>query len=119
MAVAGAAAGAGVGSTAGGTPTAAAKDADAFADEGASLGSWRSPETSLRKLSKKYQSNLKPRSERVQEVLGNLPMLLVDDSVSILKLTKKAIQNECAHIRSVRPTFLCSHHRIICTCTLS
>ena len=35
---------------------------------------------------------------RVHEMLGMLPILLVDDSVSILKMTKRAIQNECANI---------------------
>ena len=39
--------------------------------------------------------------DRVQEVIGTLPILLVDDSVSILKMTKRAIQNECANIRSI------------------
>ena len=34
----------------------------------------------------------------VLEVLGALPILLVDDSVSILKMTKRAILNECANI---------------------
>ena len=36
--------------------------------------------------------------KNVQEVLGALPILLVDDSVAILKMTKRAIQNECADI---------------------
>ena len=36
--------------------------------------------------------------DRIQEVLGAMPILLVDDSVSILKMTKRAIQNECANI---------------------
>ena len=35
---------------------------------------------------------------KIKEVLGTLPLLLVDDSVSILKMTKRAIQNECASI---------------------
>ena len=34
----------------------------------------------------------------LQEVLGAMPVLLVDDAVSILKMTKRAIQNECANI---------------------
>ena len=34
----------------------------------------------------------------VQDVLGQLPILLVDDAVSIIKITKRAIQNECANI---------------------
>ena len=56
--------------------------------------------TSSSMIRRKSRTDQKQRSERVQEVLGSLPMLLVDDSVSILKLTKKAIQNECGHIRS-------------------
>ena len=35
---------------------------------------------------------------RVQDALGILPILLVDDAVSILKMTKRAIQNECDNI---------------------
>ena len=41
---------------------------------------------------------LRSTTNRMQEVLGALPILLVDDSVSILKMTKRAIQNECANI---------------------
>ena len=37
-------------------------------------------------------------ADHVQEILGSLPILIVDDSVSILKMTKRAIQNECANI---------------------
>ena len=88
----------------------AGDSAGAGADGGASLYSLKlqppgSDPSSLHKSSKsakKALSNARPRSERVQEVLGALPMLLVDDSVSILKMTKKAIQNECAHIRFVK-----------------
>ena len=42
--------------------------------------------------------SIKSSGKTVKEVLGALPILLVDDSVSILKLTKRAIQNECADI---------------------
>ena len=35
---------------------------------------------------------------RIEKVLGTLPIFLVDDSVAILKMTKRAIQNECANI---------------------
>ena len=44
---------------------------------------------------------ISPRKGRksVQEVLGKLPILIVDDSVSVLKMTKRAILNECANIR--------------------
>ena len=47
------------------------------------------------------QAILKERrsADRIEEVLGALPILLVDDSVSILKMTKRAIHNECANIR--------------------
>ena len=43
-------------------------------------------------------SDARSSGDRIQEVLGTLPILLVDDSVSILKMTKRAIQNECANI---------------------
>ena len=63
------------------------------------IGSHDSTSSSDKMVRRKSRADNKQRSERVQEVLGSLPMLLVDDSVSILKLTKKAIQNECGHIR--------------------
>ena len=44
------------------------------------------------------QSDTINNADRVQETLGTLPILIVDDSVSILKMTKRAIQNECANI---------------------
>ena len=44
------------------------------------------------------RSNIGYSKKSIQEVLGTLPILLVDDSVSILKMTKRAIQNECANI---------------------
>ena len=50
--------------------------------------------------SRKALLDVRKSADRIQEVLGALPILLVDDSVSILKLTKRAIQNECANIRS-------------------
>ena len=37
----------------------------------------------------------------IQEMVGALPILLVDDSVSILKMTKRAIQNECDNVRYI------------------
>ena len=40
---------------------------------------------------------------RMQAVVGSLPILIVDDSVAILKMTKSVIQNECANIRSTYP----------------
>ena len=43
-------------------------------------------------------SNSSSTADRMLEVLGSSPILLVDDSVSILKMTKRAIQNECASI---------------------
>ena len=51
---------------------------------------------------KNSQSSRSNRSgiDRIKELLGTSPILLVDDAVSILKLTKRAIQNECPHIRS-------------------
>ena len=57
-------------------------------------------------------SLMSPRRGRksVQEVLGALPILLVDDSVSILKMTKRAILNECANIRSNKLSFLILLH---------
>ena len=39
-------------------------------------------------------------TDRIQAVVGALPILIVDDSVSILKMTKSVIQNECTNIRS-------------------
>ena len=68
----------------------------------ASFESWNAFVTTPTRVSK---ANLLNRSQRgstgrVQEVLGSLPILLVDDSVSILKMTKRAILNECANIRS-------------------
>ena len=50
--------------------------------------------------SRKAVLSTRTSADRIQEVLGVLPILLVDDSVSILKMTKRAIQNECANIRS-------------------
>ena len=38
-------------------------------------------------------------ADRMQMVLGMSPILLVDDAVSILKMTKRAIQNECINVR--------------------
>ena len=49
--------------------------------------------------------NALPVLDRIQEVLGAMPILLVDDSVSILKMTKRAIQNECANIRSTHSIY--------------
>ena len=48
------------------------------------------------------QSNRSKRrgTDPIQEVLGSSPILLVDDAVSILKMTKRAIHNECPNIRS-------------------
>ena len=46
----------------------------------------------------RMNGSIKSSGKTVKEVLGALPILLVDDSVSILKLTKRAIQNECADI---------------------
>ena len=46
----------------------------------------------------RLNGSIKSSGKTVKEVLGALPILLVDDSVSILKLTKRAIQNECADI---------------------
>ena len=40
-------------------------------------------------------------ADRLQVVLGTSQILLVDDAVSILKMTKKAIQNECTNTRYV------------------
>ena len=45
-----------------------------------------------------HLSDARTGVNRVQDILGTLPILLVDDSVSILKMTKRAIQNECANI---------------------
>ena len=48
--------------------------------------------------SRKAILNSRKSADRVQEVLGVLPILLVDDSVPILKMTKRAILNECTNI---------------------
>ena len=52
-----------------------------------------------RKSFSKSRSSIDGSRKGLQEVLGALPILLVDDSVSILKMTKRSIQNECANIR--------------------
>ena len=72
----------------------------------------RKSATDLMTLMSPRSTFVSPRKGRksVQEVLGALPILIVDDSVSILKMTKRAILNECANIRSAlfifSPTYL-------------
>ena len=53
------------------------------------------------RTSRRALLGVRKSADRIQEVLGELPILLVDDSVSILKMTKRAIQNECVNIRSI------------------
>ena len=51
-----------------------------------------------RKTIRNSRKNFEGSTKSVKEVLGALPILLVDDSVCILKMTKRAIQNECMNI---------------------
>lgn len=53
--------------------------------------------------SKTVPVSVKTTATRMQEIVGANPILIVDDSVSIIKMTKSVIQNECANIRSVQP----------------
>ena len=61
---------------------------------------------SVREIDPPILVNVRKSVGRIQEVLGSFSILLVDDSVSILKMTKRAIQNDCENIRSVSLIFV-------------
>jgi len=68
---------------------------------------------SVREIDPPSVINVRKSVGRIQEVLGSFSILLVDDSVSILKMTKRAIQNDCENIRSVSLKFSSSFYKYL------